>query len=585
MRYPYLTPIGTTTEWTQEFQGLDRRPRTYDGAFSAMGNMTGDPWPLLSARKKRGLVAALDDPKAMAALGKLAWIDGTTLYYDGEATAVNDLSTEENMLPKRMVCMGAYIVIFPDKKYYNTADPTDTGNIERLFSASTVSFTPCDMDGTEYPSGHYTAGSTAPANPQTGDYWLNTGELPHTLYRYYEDWVSVSSTYVRMEAAGIGAGLNAQDSVTLSGIQYAGQNETLESQYSQLNETHVVQAVGDNFIVVAGVIDQAYTQQGGPVRADRLLPNMDYVIECNNRLWGCRYGDQDGETVNRIYASALGDFKNWQKYMGTSQDSFYVNVGTDGPFTGAVAHQGYPYFFKADCVHKVFGEKPSNYQIQTAQCDGVRAGSADTLKSCNGMLYYLGVHGPQRFESLPEPIGEALGIETLKNGAAGVCGGKYYLCADGEDGQADLYVLDMARLTWHREDDAKVLSFAELNGELYMLFKNGLLYAVNGTAGEKEEDVTWYAETAEMGYEYPQNQYLSRFRLRMKLGKTAECAFSIQYDSDGVWHPKGAIRGTGTVKMYTLPIVPRRCEHCKIRIEGRGDAELYGIARELATGS
>ena len=47
----------------------------------------------------------------------------------------------------------------------------------------------------------------------------------------------------------------------------------------------------------------------------KIIPAMDYVIECGNRLWGCRYGqNNNGEFVNEIYASALGDFKTWYKF-------------------------------------------------------------------------------------------------------------------------------------------------------------------------------------------------------------------------------------------------------------------------------
>ena len=589
MLYPRLNGIRKTRQWTEQFMGLDRRPRTYDGAFDAMGNMTGDPWPLLSSRKKRGLVAELDSPQAMTVLGKLAWIDGDTLYFDGQATAINDLSLEEDMLPKRIIAMGAYLLIMPDKRYYNTVDPEDRGNIERLWaSTGDVTFTLTDMDGVDYPQGSMHTGTSAPAAnaASEGDYWLNTAEKPHTLYRMYDgEWVSVSSVYVRISCPGIGAGLNVQDSVRISGIEYSGNDADFGEQLEFLNATHVIQAVQDNFIVITGVIDCQYTQTTGQVRADRRMPKMDYLIECNNRLWGCRYGEQDGETVNRIYASALGDFKNWEKYMGTSMDSYYVNVGTDGPFTGAAVHRGYPHFFKSDCVHKIYGDKPSNFQTQLTECDGVKAGCADSLVDYNGALYYVSVNGVECFESLPENRSKALGAVSFTEAAAGQAGGKYYLSAKDRDGQWDFYVLDTKRGIWHRQDDSHALSFAELNGEMYALMSNGLLYALNGSTGEKEtEEVTWYAETAAMGYEYPDHKYLSRFLLRMKLGIKAECRVYMQYDSDGLWRHKGTIRGTDSVKTYLLPVIPRRCEHLKVRFEGQGDMQLYGMARELAIG-
>ena len=589
MLYPKLNGIRKERQWTEQFMGLDRRPRTRDGAFDAMGNMTGEPWPLLSSRKKRGLVAELDNPQAMAALGKLAWIDGGTLYFDGQATAINDLSQEADMLPKRIIVMGAYLLIMPDKRYYNTVDPEDRGSIERLWASSgEVTFTLTDMDGIDYPLGDMYAGPSAPAGntAEDGDYWLNTGEVPHTLYRMYGgEWVSVSSVYVRISSPGIGAGLNAQDSVRVSGIEYSGNDTEFGSQLEFLNAVHVIQAVDDDYIVITGVIDCQYTQSSGQVRVDRRMPNMDCMIECNNRLWGCRFGEQDGQTVNRIYASALGDFKNWEKYMGTSMDSYYVNVGTDGPFTGAAVHRGYPHFFKSDCVHKIYGDKPNNFQTQLTECDGVKAGCADSLVEYNGALYYVSVNGVACFESLPENRSKALGTENLEAATAGQTGSMYYLSARGQDGQWDLYVLDTERGIWHRQDESHVLSFAELNGELYALMSNGLLYAMNGREGEKEpEEVTWYAETAAMGYEYPDHKYLSRFLLSMKLGVKAECRVYLQYDSDGLWRHKGTIRGANKVKTYLLPVIPRRCEHVKVRFEGHGEMQLYGMARELAIG-
>lgn len=588
MQYPTLREIPSRQLWTEQFNGLDRRPRAYDGAFQAMGNMTGDPWPLLSSRKKRGIVAELEKPLGLLALEKLAWIDGSTLYYDGKPTPITGLSLEKDMLPKRMVSMGAYLLVFPDGVYCNTVNMEDYGSVNRLYASPSgqgVSFSLCTLEGTDYPRGAMTVSETEPQEPENGDYWLDTSESTHTLYQWNGEWTAISSVYVRIGAPGIGKGLKAQDGVALSGIQYSGNSETLKAQFDFLNAAHIVQAVGENFIVVAGVIDQNFTQTSGSIRADRKAPQMDFVIECNNRLWGCRYGEQDGETVNTIYACALGDFTNWQKFAGTSQDSYYALLGSDGPFTGAVTHRGTPCFFKENCLHRVYGEIPANFQLQTVKCEGVNPGSEYTLVSVNGVMYYLGTHGVQRFEGVPESVGKALGEGRFSGGAAGEMNGNYYLSVLEASDTWSLYTLDTEKGVWHRQDDAHALAFAGLNGEMYMLCRNGTLYALNGTAGETEaEDVTWYAETAEMGYEYPEHQYMSRFLLRMWLGLNAECHFLVQYDSDGVWHEQGALRGNGTVSLRLMPIVPRRCQHMKIRLEGRGEMQLYGMARVLSGG-
>ena len=588
MHYPKLQSIPSRTLWTEQFTGLDRRPRAYDGSFDAMSNMTGESWPLLCSRKKRGIVAELEQPLGMMAMEKLAWIDGSTLYYDGKPTPITGLSLEAEMLPKRMVSMGAYLLVFPDGVYCNTVDMTEYGSINRLYASpdgQPVTFSLCTLEGQEYPRGAMTVGNTEPQEPEMGDYWLDTSEKTHVLYTWNGEWIAVSSVYIRISAPGIGRGLKTQDGVTLSGIQYAGSDEALKAQFDYLNATHIVQAVDEDWIVISGVIDQNYAQTAGCVRADRKAPAMDYIIECNNRLWGCRYGEQDGETVNLIYACALGDFTNWQKFAGTSQDSYFVYLGSDGPFTGAVTHRGTPCFFKQNCLHRIYGEIPANFQMQTLQCEGVNPGSGETLISANGMMYYLGTHGVQRFDGLPESVGKALGPDKLSLGTAGAMNGQYYLSVQETTGGWSLYVLDTGKGIWHRQDDAHALAFAPLNGEMYMLCQNGTLYALNGTMGTSEPDeVIWYAETAEMGYEYPEHQYLSRFLLRMKLDKNAECRFLVQYDSDGIWLERGTLCGNGKTNLLLMPIVPRRCQHMKVRLEGSGGMQLFGMARVLCEG-
>ena len=155
MQFPMLDSVPTQRLYTEEFIGLDRRPRTNDGAFSDMENMSGDPRPLISSRKKRGLVAQLQSPGGMIANGGLAWVDGSTLYFNGQATPVNDLASGE----KQLVAMGAYIVIFPDGAYYNTQDATDYGRIDREWTLG-------DDDYAQFAICAMTAPNT-PATPPT----------------------------------------------------------------------------------------------------------------------------------------------------------------------------------------------------------------------------------------------------------------------------------------------------------------------------------------------------------------------------------------------------------------------------------
>lgn len=62
------------------------------------------------------------------------------------------------------------------------------------------------------------------------------------------------------------------------------------SQLSKLNTNMLVQNVDKDYIIVVGILNTIYTQKLGTIKISRTMPIMDYVIECNNRLWGCRYG-------------------------------------------------------------------------------------------------------------------------------------------------------------------------------------------------------------------------------------------------------------------------------------------------------
>ena len=59
----------------------------------------------------------------------------------------------------------------------------------------------------------------------------------------------------------------------------------------------------------------------------------------------------------------------------------------------------------------------------------------------------------------------------------------------------------------------------------------------------------------------------------------------------GSFNTAGSIRsapgreGEGSLRTYTIPVPPRRCDHLRYRISGTGDVKIYSIARTVETGS
>ena len=352
MRYPTLSDLKTSREWLDVFKGYNHNLRIEEGEFYDMKNLSSDNYPILSPRPKRGVYATPNNPSGLVAKDALCFVDGSDFVIN-EYRIPMGLTTEYDdngkVIPKNLISMGAYVIIMPDKKYINTEKHSDNGSIEAIFvSSSTVTFELCKVDGSGYenvkkqPSAPVITDEMK-ADPSLIPLWLDTSSIPNSLKVYsvpQDSWSSVATTYVKITAndaygAGIGKYFSENDGVVISGVE----SEAL----SDLNESLTIWAKGENYIIVTGIIDEVTTQEAA-ISVTRRMPKMDFIIESGNRLWGCRYGPAtNGEIVNEIYASKLGDFKNWNSFMGVSTDSYAVSVGTDGQYDELrMRHYGLP---------------------------------------------------------------------------------------------------------------------------------------------------------------------------------------------------------------------------------------------------
>ena len=75
------------------------------------------------------------------------------------------------------------------------------------------------------------------------------------------------------------------------------------------------------------------------------------------------------------------------------------------------------------------------------------------------------------------------------------------------------------------------------------------------------------------------------FQLRVELEYGAELTVKTQFDSDGVWRTVKSLVGTDPKRSYYLPIVPRRCDHYRVKLEGSGECRIYSMTREYYAGS
>ena len=486
--------------------------------------------------------------------------------------------------PKQLISMGAYVIIMPDKKYINTLDMTDFGDIEATFTTTTdVTFSLCTINGETYEGA--TVSASEPEEPKNLDLWIDTSSTPHTLKQYSatsKTWVTIATTYIRIYSTGIGAAFEKYDGVTISGIA--------AKELQDLNSTMVVWDKDEeegNYIVVTGILDAVTAQEvsQGAVTVTRKMPNLDFIIESENRLWGCKYGVAvNGEVVNEIYACKLGDFKNWNCFMGLSTDSYVASCGTDGQFTGAITHLGYPLFFKENCVHKVYGNYPANFQIQTTACRGVQKDCEKSLAIVNETLFYKARNAVCAYDgSLPTEVSYALGNEAYSLAVGGAHGNKYYISMKDIHGEYQMFVFDTAKSMWHKEDELQVDCFCSCRGELYAISK-GKIITILGSGTKETEPVEWMAETGEIGISSPDMKYISRLTIRMSLDIGAVVNIFAQYDLDDEWVHLCELTGT-SLRSFSIPIRPRRCDHMKLRFEGEGMCKVFSITKTIEQGS
>jgi hypothetical protein len=100
----------------------------------------------------------------------------------------------------------------------------------------------------------------------------------------------------------------------------------------------------------------------------------------------------------------------------------------------------------------------------------------------------------------------------------------------------------------------------------------------------EEEKVPWMVETGLIGMAMPDMKYISKLLVRMSLEEGASVKVMIQYDSIGDWEKVCEMTAT-SLRSFSVPIRPRRCDHFRLHIEGSGDGRIYSITKTIEQGS
>lgn len=602
MFYQQIADNENTREMISQFLGYNHNYRISSGEWYDMQNLSSDNYPVMTPRDKRALLVETDNVRGiLITSNNLTYLSGNVLHYGSITFNLEEYfrtgSTNDELggiiftydeSEQQLIRFGAYIIMFPSGVYVNVIDRT-TGSITAKYSAPTnieITYKMCDSTGDGLKN--LVASDSTPEEPTDGDYWLRTTTDAEGLYiwvGYLSTWEAVATSYIYIEIPG--ADLTSHFAV--------GDAVYFNSTISDINNGSIIQSIDDDHMIVIGLLPNvSVTEKTGDdwtLTIQRKIPELDLVCVSNNRIWGCHYGDDyEGNVVNEIYASKLGDFKNWYCYQGLSTDSYALSIGEPGNWTGCINYQGYPTFFKENCVMKIYGSMPSEYQLVTHTCRGVQRGSEKSLAIVNEYLVYKSAADICVYDgSSPTSISAAFGrAAKYYDAVAAGCNGKYYVSMETSLGNVANFIYDMEYGLWMKNDGkVRYTHFTQTeSGQVYGT-TGKRIYGIGANDNAVFQDmlpderyVEWYAESGDMGYDYPDHKRVQKVAVRAYIPFTSEITILVSYD-DKPWESIGTYRGNDNTETIPIPIGSRACDHYRLRFSGHGNVRLYSIAITL----
>lgn len=592
---PYKASIRKYTQ--VQFGGLRHNINCSDGEIFDMENISMDSYPYLTVREKRGrhIPAQGEATQIYADNGEMLIVAPSGITYNGIHIA--DTVSPETA---ELVRFGDRVVLMPDKKVINlkykligfyeqvadlpeTAELYDGAAVRNLMSGEVHLYV------------------------WDGDAWVDNGKLVTDMDAVVENEAAVfmdgtlydeKATANTIKLTNVSAyeltevmGFREGDAVTITGCtKLTSNNKTpvlrqIEGVDKNNMELGVYLRFSDFCFTMPenadGTTATEYTESS--ITIERKAPELDLIFEHENRLWGAK--------GKEIFASKLGDPFNWNCFEGLSTDSYYLQTQDKGEITAGISF-GYPRFFREDSMTTVYGSMPSAFQTKNTELAGVKSGEKNSLERMGGLLFWLSADGVVIFDGSKTYLQEQVfGDWQISKVISKAGGRKLYMAADlGKHPLADgerltaVFCYDAQSGLWTKETDPGIKSMTYMDGTVYAL-KSDRIITMNGLCGKEtaEIGISSYVEFGDFTDGDLNRKAVSRVQLRMELEEGAWVSVKIRYDSEE-WTTLKYLEA-GKKRSVYIPVIPRRCDHYRIRIEGGGKWTLYAMARELYIGS
>jgi len=308
------------------------------------------------------------------------------------------------------------------------------------------------------------------------------------------------------------------------------------------------------------------------VTISRKIPDIDYVCEHQNRIWGCK-GDN-------IYCSKLGDPTNFNIFEGTQLDSWATNTGTKGDFTGIASAVDRLIFMKETSIHELYGNTPETFSLSITGNLGCKKNCHKSIVTIGSYIYFYSLKGIMRYYSgNPELISLKLGDTEYTSAVAGSDYRRYYICLTDSNNITTLFVYDTYFDIWCIEDDFKAIQFTTLDGYLYAISSNGIYkFNTNGNVN----DVEWNFETQIFTEVTHNKKLLNKFSIKadIDIANNGFIKGYVRKNDSSIWNEVKPYIDTEK-KTYFYYLIPERLEKYQFKFTGKGQANIYSFKREI----
>ena len=570
---PSLPNKQGVTKWrSADFRGIRHVPGAQAGDIWDCHGVTADDWPVLRTVDwtKRKYDA---NNKGIYGSYQYGVSEIERIYVNAGALYCRDTQVYSSAAldrKQRIVAFNTYALIFPAKLFVRTDVKGLCATAAELPESAAYGDVYAVASGGGYEAKYWDGGAWVSLGAMAGE--IGNSETASCTFTdgTYAGEAAEANTIKR--SGGTWTGFRVGDAVTISGAADAENNKTV-----------IIREISGDEL---RFYEHSFTDNAtaASITVARTVPDLDWLCVNENRVWGCK--------GQHICASKLGDFRNWNVFDGLASDSYAVDVFAGGDFTGCVSFLGYPVFMKRDGIYKVYGNKPSNFEVMGSASTGTVNG--DTLAVASETLFYLSARGVMAYSGgIPSPVSEDLGaLVTGSADAFGVSDGrKYYF---GYKTGA-VYEYDPERRMWHKQVyDAGAAVTETVNGQSVTVpVPTNIAYGYRGHAGAvfvtdrgyRYGDITAggsmnddYAVTfAEADFGSFGSKYPTRLWLRLE----SEKAVTVTVSYNGGAFEAAYTFAAGGKSAVTAPVPIRRCDRFAVKLTGSGQLRLYAMELEL----